>query len=424
MSLMKTTEKMKNNSTLNILLLVAAGSSSRMGGKCKKEHLSLNGGTVLSNGAAVFLRTIPFDIVCVTYPDSSDAKQLDNNLKACKEALVQDDFNQAIKTFNKDTQLLFVPGGSSRQKSVYNALYAINEKTKSQDSRKVVFIHDGARPFVTAQIIIDAYNTCLEHGAAVPALEPVDTQKEIDSNGFIIRHLNRSSLAAVQTPQVFIFDEIFKAHQKALLSDTEFTDDTAIWDEYVTDYSKCKIVKGDSINKKITYPQDIAPQGTPMIRTGLGYDKHLLIEGRKLMLGGVEIPSPKGEAGHSDGDALLHAVTDALLGASGMGDIGSYFPSEDPQWKDADSAILLSRVWADITAKGWQLENIDCVVELQSPKFLPHRQNVIKRIASILNVSEDRIFVKAKTGEKTGEIGLGQAVECFATCLLFRHFQN
>lgn len=157
-----------------------------------------------------------------------------------------------------------------------------------------------------------------------------------------------------------------------------------------------------------------------MIRTGLGYDKHLLVEGRRLILGGVVIPSDRGEAGHSDGDALLHAVTDALLGASGMGDIGSYFPSEDPKWKDSDSAVLLKTVWNDIQQKGWKLENIDCVIELQQPKFLPYRQQVIGRMAEILGVGEDQVFVKAKTGEKTGEIGEGRAVECLAVCLLSR----
>ena len=155
-----------------------------------------------------------------------------------------------------------------------------------------------------------------------------------------------------------------------------------------------------------------------MIRTGLGYDKHLLAEGRKLILGGVEIPFEKGVLGHSDGDALLHSVTDCLLGAAGMGDIESYFPSENPEWKDADSAVLLKTVWDDIRSKGWKLENIDCVIKLEKPKFLPHREKVIKRIAEILHADESQIFVKAKTGEKTGEIGEGRAVECLAVCLL------
>ena len=155
-----------------------------------------------------------------------------------------------------------------------------------------------------------------------------------------------------------------------------------------------------------------------MIRVGLGYDKHILTEGRRLMLGGVEIPSEKGEAGHSDGDVLLHAITDALLGASGLGDIGSYFPPSDPKWKDADSALLLKTCWNDVLKAGWNLGNLDCVIALEKPKFLPHRERVQKSIANILGVSESQIFVKAKTGEKLGDVGQGRAVESWAVCLL------
>lgn len=156
------------------------------------------------------------------------------------------------------------------------------------------------------------------------------------------------------------------------------------------------------------------------IRTGLGYDKHVLVTGRKLMIGGVAIPSDKGEAGHSDGDVLLHAITDALLGAAALGDIGSYFPPDDEQWKDADSKKLLATVWKDITAAGWMLGNIDCVIALEQPKFLPHRAAVCAAIADVLGVQTEQIFVKAKTGEKTGDVGTGKVIEATATCLLFR----
>jgi 2-C-methyl-D-erythritol 2,4-cyclodiphosphate synthase len=155
-----------------------------------------------------------------------------------------------------------------------------------------------------------------------------------------------------------------------------------------------------------------------MIRVGLGYDKHVLTEGRRLILGGVEIPFEKGEAGHSDGDLLLHAITDALLGASGLGDIGSYFPPSDPKWKDADSSILLKKCWDDVRAAGWSLVNLDCVVALEKPKFLPYRKQVCASIAKILEVDDGQVFVKAKTGEKSGEIGEGKAVEVWCVCLL------
>lgn len=155
-----------------------------------------------------------------------------------------------------------------------------------------------------------------------------------------------------------------------------------------------------------------------MTRVGLGYDKHLLKEGRRLVLGGIEIPFDKGEDGHSDGDVLLHAITDALLGAAGLGDIGSYFPPEDEKWKGADSKALLCKCWSDIQKAGWKLGNLDCVIALEKPKFLPYRDAVRKSIANVLNAGFEQVFVKAKTGEKTGEVGTGGCVESFAVCLL------
>jgi len=155
-----------------------------------------------------------------------------------------------------------------------------------------------------------------------------------------------------------------------------------------------------------------------MIRTGLGYDLHRLVAGRPLMLGGVEIPFDKGEYGHSDGDVLLHAITDALLGASGLGDIGEFFPPSDPKWKGADSRKLLSTAWEAAHAKGWKIENIDCVIALQSPKFLPWRPAVRESVAAVLGIDAERFFVKAKTGEGLGPVGTGEAVEVWASCLL------
>lgn len=155
-----------------------------------------------------------------------------------------------------------------------------------------------------------------------------------------------------------------------------------------------------------------------MIRVGLGYDLHRLVEGRRLILGGVDFDFEKGEDGHSDGDVLFHAITDALLGAAGLGDIGSYFPPEDAKWKDADSADLLRTVWKDITSAGWSLVNLDCVVKLERPKFLPKRREVIESIAQTLGVKSSQIFVKAKTGEKLPPVGTSEAVEAEAVCLL------
>ena len=155
-----------------------------------------------------------------------------------------------------------------------------------------------------------------------------------------------------------------------------------------------------------------------MIRVGLGYDIHRLIEGRRLLLGGVELPFEKGEDGHSDGDVLYHAITDAILGASGLGDIGSFFPPEDMKWKDADSAVLLQTVMEKVRAAGWHIENLDCVVKLEKPKFIPYRRQVIESIARVLQIAPDQVFVKAKTGEKLPPVGTSEAVEATAVCLL------
>lgn len=161
-----------------------------------------------------------------------------------------------------------------------------------------------------------------------------------------------------------------------------------------------------------------------MIRIGLGYDLHRLVENRKLILGGINIPFEKGEDGHSDGDVLLHAITDALLGAAGLSDIGELFPPSDETWKNADSRELLKHSWNLVKEKGYQLGNLDCVIAIEKPKILPYRKEIIKSIATILEVKESQVFVKAKTGEKLGEIGNRLAVAVWATCLLFQNNQG
>lgn len=409
----KTTPMLNVVSSDLFLILAAAGSSTRMGTGSKKEYLSLNGGTVLSEAARIFLETASFSAVAITVPTGGTGD--------AQNALFADPHT---KTLLAHTKLLFVDGGATRQSSVYLALTALNKQFPNVTDA-IVLIHDAARPFVTAQIIRDTIDTATRYGAAAPIIPAVDTQKQIDTDGTIRRHLVRNELGAVQTPQGFLFAPLLCCHQQAALLKKEFTDDTEIWDSFpdITRHQKVHTVKGDVCNKKITYASDISLCGehimnTTTIHTGFGTDLHRLEEGRPLILGGVTIPFTKGELGHSDGDVLLHAVTDALLGASGLGDIGSYFPPEDPQWKDADSALLLKKVWADITKEGWSLMNLDCVVEIEQPKFLPYRKQVITSIAHILNANEDQIFVKAKTNEKLEAVGSGAAVKAYCSCLL------
>jgi 2-C-methyl-D-erythritol 2,4-cyclodiphosphate synthase len=155
-----------------------------------------------------------------------------------------------------------------------------------------------------------------------------------------------------------------------------------------------------------------------MIRAGLGYDFHRLKKGRRFILGGVEIASPKGLLGHSDGDALAHAVSDAVLGASGLGDIGELFPPSDPAWKDADSMVLLRKVFAKVKRDGWLLVNLDCVIICEKPKILPFRESIRGSLAEAMEVPVDRVFLKGKTAEGLGPVGRGKAVEVLVQCLM------
>jgi 2-C-methyl-D-erythritol 2,4-cyclodiphosphate synthase len=156
------------------------------------------------------------------------------------------------------------------------------------------------------------------------------------------------------------------------------------------------------------------------IRIGLGKDLHPLAPGRPFILGGVRIPIDRGAAGHSDGDALTHAVIDALLGAAGLGDIGELFPPSDPRWKDADSLSLLEKSWALVREAGWELINLDCVISCEKPRLLPHREEIRRSLAAALGIGGEAVFLKAKTGEGLGPVGEGRAVEAEAVCLLGR----
>lgn len=397
------------NSKSIALIIVAAGSSTRMGGQIKKEYLPLNNGTVLSTVALTFLNSNKINSISVVIPRDGEAE--------AKSAFYKD-FRLEEKLKELNVPVNFIPGGSTRQESVFNALHFYEN---SKDKPDYVLIHDGARPFLSEMLVNASIENTVKYGASVPAVNPVDTQKEVDSEGFIVRHLVRKDLKAVQTPQGFSFSEILFCHKEARKDKVEYTDDTEVYDRYSG--KRTFVFEGEAENKKITYREDIpelkkTSVENTMFRTGIGYDKHRLVENRKLIIGGIEIPFEKGEDGHSDGDAVLHAVTDAILGAAHSGDIGSYFPDTDPKYKDADSKKLLSFAWNDVKQKGFKLENLDIVILLEKPKFLPYREQVIKSISETLGVEEDKVFVKAKTGEKLGDVGNGNCIEVFATCLL------
>ena len=234
-------------------IITAAGSSSRLGGKIKKEFLSCKDGTVLSECVKKIVLYSEPSLLAITYPKGL-LSEAENAVFADKE------FSQNLKDLISNQKLLiqFVEGSDTRQKSVYNALKWLEDfilKTEKTDFPSwTVLIHDGARPFVSEKIIKDVVSSSLKFGSASPGIMPVDTQKLIDSDGFIVNHLKRTQMVSVQTPQGFNLSSIIKAHENALKDGFECTDDTEIWGKYI---GKVKIVSGDEKNIKITYPKDL-----------------------------------------------------------------------------------------------------------------------------------------------------------------------
>lgn len=402
------TKKMMEMNGNFSLIIPAAGSSTRMGG-VKKQFAPFNKAgstaTVLSETLVRFLETKRFSVivVCLANADVEYARQL-----VLRDARV----SSLAGSF---TAIYYIAGGNTRQASVHAGLEFL---ALQHCPPHIVLVHDAARPHVSADVILRVLEKAEAFSAVVPVIPTVDTQKQVDENNLIRTHLKRSELVSVQTPQGFIFKNLLNAHRQAAHDARTYTDDSELYARYIDVVGTCA---GEKANRKITYTSDLPSSiALPMFRTGIGYDLHRLVAGRALMLGGVRIPSEKGCEAHSDGDALLHALTDALLGAAGLGDIGELFPPADTQWKDADSAQFLKEAANRLYAVPWQVENIDCVITLQRPKLLHFRPQMRARIAAILSIDMERVFIKAKTGESIGIIGTEQAVAVCATCLISR----
>lgn len=401
------------------LLLTAAGSSSRFGGG-KKELLSLDGISILQRSLEAFLHLEALAGITITYPTGCQ-----NEVQASIDA----DLARELRTLPRG--LRFVPGGETRQASVRRGLEAIlgacnidfgdaaADKAAAIDPYSaVVLVHDAARPWAEAGLIDAVLASARIFGACIPLSSLPDTPKAISSDGFIEGHLERETVRAAQTPQGFALGTLAAAHAAAAAEGWSCTDDASLWDRYV---GKVAFVTGDRKNKKITYQDDLpAKEETLTFRIGEGWDIHPLVTGRRLLVGGVHVEHDKGEAGHSDGDVLWHAVIDALIGAAALGDIGSHFPPSDSRWKDADSGSL-ARMAADEVAKaGWKLGNIDCTVILEKPRLEPYREAIRASLADTLGLPLSSVSVKAKTREALGDVGSGNAVEARAVALLVR----
>lgn len=381
-------------------LIVAAGRGARAGRGTlpPKQYASLAGRSVLARTIAAFEACPAISTIAVViHPD--DSALFAASASGCSSRLAPP-----------------VIGGATRQDSVRLGLQALAAAGVAH-----VLIHDAARPFVTTDLVQRVLAALETHEGAIAADPLADTLKRDGGDGAISETVPRAGLWKAQTPQGFRFAPILAAHTRAATAGVaDFTDDAAIaeWAGM-----KVALVPGSSRNFKITTPEDmqmaehlLAPEA-PLweTRTGTGFDVHAFCEGDHVWLGGVRIPHARGLLGHSDADAPLHALTDALLGAIGDGDIGQHFPPSDPAWKGARSRLFVEDAAARIKSRGGRITNVDVTVLCEEPRIGPHRDAIRAEIADMLGIDVTRVAVKATTTERLGFTGRKEGIAALAT---------
>lgn len=371
-------------------IILAAGSGSRMG--TDKMLCSLCGKSVISCTIQKFLECERIEEIIVVASKE--------NINIIKEEIQKLSINNCR----------VIMGGSTRGESSYCGI--------REAKGEYVLIHDGARPLVSAEIINSVVDGAINCGAAAPGCTPKDTIKKVE-NGFVCETYERSSLVNIQTPQGFKKEVIKKAYEDFGFNET---DDCAVYEKTG---AKVFVCEGSYENIKITTPSDIIiaenlikKERSASMRIGTGFDTHKLTEGRKLIIGGVEIPFEKGLLGHSDADVLIHAIIDALLGAAALGDIGTHFPDNCDDYKGISSIELLKRTAKLLNESGYGISNIDSTIIAQAPKMAPHIKAMRENIAKALGIEENSVSVKAKTNEHMGFTGRGEGIEARAVALL------
>ncbi len=376
------------------VVLAAAGSGSRFGSRIPKQF-------VLLGGKPVYLHTLEclsaFFFRCVlVLPEDWRAEVEDQ-----------------IRSLPYREKLILEKGGPQRQDSVYNGLRCLS------DEIEIVLVHDAARPFVSPELIERVIEGTRQHGACIPALTVQDTVKEI-REGQVVGTFDRQQLQLAQTPQGFRANLLKRAFEGAAEEGFYGTDEALLVERLGF---PVHVVKGEEQNRKITCKEDLRGQtlrSHPVLkyRLGMGYDFHCFQEGRKLVLGGVAIPSQRGLKGHSDADAVLHAVADALLGAAGLKDLGSYFPDSDPKYRGISSLLILEKVYRLVRGRGFAPGNVDITVIAEEPKIGPHIEAMKASLGRVLYLEADQIGIKATTMEGKGPIGRGEGLAVHAVALL------
>jgi 2-C-methyl-D-erythritol 4-phosphate cytidylyltransferase / 2-C-methyl-D-erythritol 2,4-cyclodiphosphate synthase len=366
-------------------LIVAAGRGTRFGGALPKQYLPLAGGSILHYAVAAF----------AAHPRVS-------GVQVVIRPEDRDEFDRAMHGLAVSPP---VPGGPERQDSVRLGLEALAPHSPDR-----VLIHDGARPFPGAALIDRVIDGLDRASAAIPALPLGDTIKRVE-DGVIRETIDRSQLWRAQTPQGFHFAPILAAHRAA--AGHVLTDDAAVAEAAGI---APLIVAGSEENLKVTTAEDLAAAERLLAarqgdnRVGQGFDVHPFGPGDHVMICGIAIPHEVAPVGHSDADVGLHALTDAVLGAIGAGDIGMHFPPSDPRWRGASSDRFLAYAAALVRERGGTIAAVDVTVICERPKIAPHRDRMIQQVAAILEISADRVSVKATTTERLGFLGRGEGI--------------
>lgn len=378
-----------------VALVVAAGRGTRFGGQLPKQYAALRGRPVLRWTLEALTAHPRIDAVrCVIHPDD----------RASYDAAAQ------------GLDLLEpVAGADSRQGSVRNGLESLEELNPGR-----VLIHDGARPFVTAATIDAVIDALGEAPGAIAAVPVTDTLKR-ESGGAIVATVERAALWRAQTPQGFRYREIMGAHRQASALETGFTDDAAVAEHA----GHAVVLVEDSLeNLKVTSPEDLIRadrrlgQENRETRIGNGFDVHRFGPGDHVILCGLKIPHSHGLVGHSDADVGLHSLTDAILGAAALGDIGQHFPPSDTRWAGADSGVFLRHAKDLIAERGGRILNVDLTLICEGPKIGPHREAMAARVAELLELAVSRVSVKATTTETLGFTGRREGIAAQATAAL------
>lgn len=370
-------------------IVVAAGKGLRVGGDVPKQFRFWRGKPLVRHSVEALLAAGASPLVVVIGADAqADAEAALTGLAGVR----------------------FVTGGASRQDSVRNGLEAI-----APDAPERVLIHDAARPDLPRAVIARLLAALDTHAGAIPVLPVVDSLAIAGEAGVMAGAAKRETLRRVQTPQAFRFPDILAAH-RAWQGATDAGDDAQV---LAASNGSVALVDGDECLKKITFAEDfVTSTAAPAFRIGQGYDVHRLEAGEELWLCGVEIPHDKGLSGHSDADVALHAITDAVLGAIGDGDIGTHFPPSDPQWRGARSAQFLAHAVKLARGAGYEIGNIDLTLVCEAPKIGPHRPAMRAAVAQIMGTGEDRVSIKATTTEKLGFTGRGEGIAAQAIVAL------